>query len=121
MTSVSLIRIREPCRHPRLGEGGAMAGFSNNGFIRVLMAASGVIVCVATAHADIDWRSKGAVTPVQNQGAAACNNSWAFAVAAIVEGAAVIQQAHGLPNLAEQQLVDCVSGCTNPPAPGTCP
>lgn len=61
------------------------------------------------AHANIDWRSKGAVTPVKDQGTSGCGFSWAFATVAAVESAYAIQ--HGkLDDLAEQQLIDC-SGC----------
>ena len=51
-----------------------------------------------------DWRSKGAVTPVQDQGE--CGSSWAFAANTVIEGAYFIK--HGqLISLSEQQLIDC--------------
>jgi len=61
---------------------------------------------------DQDWRSKGAVTPVKNEGA--CDASWAFAVTELVEGDHQIR-AGQLFNLSEQQLLDCTrsgSGCS---------
>jgi len=52
----------------------------------------------------IDWRTKGAVGPVKNQGQ--CGSCWAFSATAALEGAHALS---GKPYvaLAEQQLVDC--------------
>ena len=60
-------------------------------------------------QASIDWRSKGAVNSVKNQGR--CGSCWAFAATAGTEAAHKIASGKLL-NLAEQQLVSCVtSGC----------
>ena len=52
----------------------------------------------------VDWRTKGAVNPIINQGS--CGSCWAFSATATVEGRYAV--AHGkLYKFAEQQLVDC--------------
>ena len=61
---------------------------------------------------DVDWRSKGMVTPVKNEGA--CDASWAFAVTGLVEGDHQIRTGQ-LFSLSEQELLDCTgsgSGCS---------
>jgi len=52
----------------------------------------------------IDWRKKGAVNPVQNQGQ--CGSCWAFSSTAAMEGAHFLATGKLL-KLAEQQFVDC--------------
>ena len=58
----------------------------------------------------VDWRTKGAVNAVQDQGM--CGSCWAFSATAAMEGAHFLQTGKLL-KLAEQQFVDCAGSTGN--------
>lgn len=59
----------------------------------------------------LDWRARGFVNDVKNQGS--CGSCWAFASVAQLESLYAIKHNSNIHSLSEQQLVDCATDGNN--------
>ena len=61
---------------------------------------------LAAQHPEsVDWREKGAISPVKDQ--QACGSCWAFCATAMIESYAQISEGGDVPILSAQQVTAC--------------
>lgn len=81
--------------------------FLSDNSTQVISADEKVVRNLQGVPSSWDWRSKGAVTYVKNQGS--CAGCWAFCAAANIEGQLSIQRRQSI-SISAQQMIDCDGG-----------
>jgi len=79
------------------------------GFKPIAKTSTKVAVKSSNNGADVDWRQKGVVNPIKDQGQ--CGSCWAFSTVQTVESCYAVSTGT-LYSLSESQLVDCCSACS---------
>jgi cathepsin L len=88
--------------HLTPAEYNAMLGF------RMTQAPEGKTLETSVKNAEIDWRTKGVVADIKDQGQ--CGSCWAFSAVTAMESIWAVKYSQ-LFVLSEQNLVDCVTSC----------
>jgi len=106
-------RTRDEFKLLRVGSGARVQSCLQSG--PPSRSAQNIHDVLAASGTDIDWSTKGAVTPIKNQGQ--YGTCWSFGSTGIMEGMSVVQGGNVLESLSEQELIDCSNcygyvGCT---------